>query len=480
MAVEPSVWASQVFQKEFWCGGRKVGQGGIPQVARRDAVDSARVAMNARALVALAGVGPVQKVGSAVWALLEINPSEERIGGNERVGLVFRDVSRPGVLEGFHVGAFTVEVQRKHLGSERGRPLVALGDEETGVSVPAAEIVCRTVARLRPTLLRIEVEVVRVVIDLFVDVRVGIEEEGAREVGTGNHVPEVPVDGVDEEEVVQVVPIVAPGVGRAVTKHFESAGASVETPDASVEGNARCVGGAGSANAARARAAASPVEPAVRSEADSVCKVVMAVAGDGEAVENGLGFRVWLVVVVAVRDEEQFGRANGPDAVLRDFDSGQALKRVGEDGGLWCGGVRGMRGKHDDAVAELGFEAFGMLGVGEVFSDPEPSFVIPRGGDGVADVGLACKNGDVQTFWGAHACGGLFGAERFLLGLFGIERRREGGRGDAEKAEKEDGMAGAHGGRSMQDSCWFSERRARPERRAFSFFGTLMRLQVSG
>jgi hypothetical protein len=41
-------------------------------------------------------------------------------------------------------------------------------------------------------------------------------------------------------------------------------------------------------------------------------------------------------------------------------------------------------------------------------------------------------------------------------------------------------MAGAHGGRSMQDSCWFSERRARPERRAFSFFGTLMRLEVSG
>jgi hypothetical protein len=41
-------------------------------------------------------------------------------------------------------------------------------------------------------------------------------------------------------------------------------------------------------------------------------------------------------------------------------------------------------------------------------------------------------------------------------------------------------MAGAHGGRSMQDSCWFSEGKARTARRAFSFFGTPMRLEVSG
>lgn len=348
------------------------------------------------------------------------------------------------------------------------------------MSVPAAEIVCRTVARLRPTLFRIEVEVVRVVVNLFVDVRVGIEEEGAREVSAGNHVPEVTVDGVDEEEIVQVVPVVAPRVGRAVTKHFESAGAGVETPDASVEGNARCVWGAGSANAAGARAAASPVEPAVRPEADSVCKVVVAVAGDGEAVENGLRFRVWLVVVVAVWDEEQLGWANGPDAVLRDFDSGQALECVGEDGGFWRGGVRGVRGKHHDAVSEFGLEAFGMLGVGEVFSDPEPSFVIPSGGDGVADVGFAGEDRNVQTFGCAHPRGGLFGTEGVLFGFLGIERGGKGGRRDTEEAEEENGMAGAHGGRSMQDSCWFSEGKARTARRAFSFFGTPMRLEVSG
>jgi hypothetical protein len=41
-------------------------------------------------------------------------------------------------------------------------------------------------------------------------------------------------------------------------------------------------------------------------------------------------------------------------------------------------------------------------------------------------------------------------------------------------------MAGAHEGRSTQDSCWFSERRARREKRAFSFFGTPMRVEVSG
>ncbi len=58
-------------------------------------------------------------------------------------------------------------------------------------------------------------------IDQLVSAPIRVKREGAREVGSGNHVPEVPVDGIDEKHFADVVPIVPPWIGRPGRQNFD-------------------------------------------------------------------------------------------------------------------------------------------------------------------------------------------------------------------------------------------------------------------
>ena len=57
--------------------------------------------------------------------------------------------------------------------------------------------------------------------------------------GAGDHVPEVAVDRVDEERLAERVPVVPPGIGRAVAEHLEPLATGVIAPEAAAERNAR-------------------------------------------------------------------------------------------------------------------------------------------------------------------------------------------------------------------------------------------------
>ena len=80
--------------------------------------------------------------------------------------------------------------------------------------------------------------------------------------------------------------------------------------------------------------------------------------GNGEAIENDLRFGVGDVVVVRVGDEEELGRAHGPDAAASGLDGGEHLEVVGEDLAGFGFAVVVLVFENDDAVAEGEVETF--------------------------------------------------------------------------------------------------------------------------
>lgn len=79
----------------------------------------------------------------------------------------------------------------------------------------AAEVVGLAVAGVRPVARGVKVPVVGVVVDELIDVRVGVDGVRADEVRSGDAVPEVAVDGVDEEQGAVHVS------GEAVTENHQ-------------------------------------------------------------------------------------------------------------------------------------------------------------------------------------------------------------------------------------------------------------------
>ena len=75
-----------------------------------------------------------------------------------------------------------------------------------------------------------------------VDARVGLDRVRAGEVGAGNHVPEVAVDRVDKKGLPERVPVVSPGIGRAMAEHLEPLTDGVIAPEAAAKRNARGLG----------------------------------------------------------------------------------------------------------------------------------------------------------------------------------------------------------------------------------------------
>ncbi len=96
----------------------------------RDLVDPARGAVDAVALVALAGVAPVEDEDAAVGAVAQVDAAEPGVGREEDVGLVAADVAAARSLEPLDVHAPAVEVQGEELAPVSSRPLVGQVDRQ--------------------------------------------------------------------------------------------------------------------------------------------------------------------------------------------------------------------------------------------------------------------------------------------------------------------------------------------------------------
>ncbi len=354
--------------------------------------------MDAGVVVAFAGVGPVESVEGTFGTGADFEAAEPFVSGEHGVGFVLGDVAAALAFEAFDVEASAVLIP----GEEFAIPVVgkmsALINAHADVGMSAAVVVGGSVAGFGPAAGAIKVPVVGVHLDGFKDELVGRRREGTVEVRTGDHVPEVAVDGVDEEEFAVLVPVVAPGIGGAVAEDLEGFAVGVKAPDATFDGNALFQGRAGLSDVARTRATAATVKPTVGSPAEAIGEVVVVVFGDGEAIEDDFGFAIGDVVLIAVGDEEELRRAHHPNAAASEFDAREHLQFVGEDLALVGFSVAIFVMENDDAVAEVEIEALAAVGVGVVLGDPHTALVIPGHRDGVLDVGFGGEDGGLESF----------------------------------------------------------------------------------
>ena len=425
------------------CGGEIRRGDGLGR-ATGDAEDPAARAVRAGVLVALAGVAPVEGIHRAVGAGRQVDPAKERVGRLEDVGPVAGDVAAAGPLQPLAVEPAAVEVPREQVAPILGGPGPSQIDHRAGVGVAAAEVVGGAVPRALPAAGDIEVPVVGVHVEQLVGVRIGIDRVRPDVVRAGNDLPQMAVDGVREEAVAPGVPVVTPGIGRAVAQGLEPAGPRREPPDAARHRHAIGRRRAGPPHRGRAGGAAAAVEPAVGAEPQPVGEVVVVLRRRVEAVEHDLRRAVGHGVAVGVGHEEQLRRAEEPDATEPDLDARQLREIVAEHRPPVGPAVAVAVREYDHAVAEPLLELDRPPVVGEVLRDPQPAAGVPGHGDRIGDLGLGCEEADLEAVDGGEAgCGG--GRRHGLCGgvLLAVERLgklprrgREGGQTDECKERR--------------------------------------------
>ena len=278
-----------------------------------------------------------------------------------------------------------MEVEREEPASVGLRPGIAFVDQAAAVGMATAEAVGRSVAGGLPAGTDIEVEVIGMLIDQLIGQRVGIDTVGLGEVGSGNQMPEMAVDGVHEETLPLGGPVVAPGVGRAGGQHLGSLLADVIPPEAALHGQPLLIGGARAADPRGAGVAAAAVEPAVGAEGEAVGQVVMARRANLEAIEHHLSRSIGHEIAVGIRDEEDLRRAAEPHASVAHRHAREQLHVVGEHDRRIEKAIAVRIVKDEHTVAQRAVKPQPSFGVGEVFSDPQAAAGILADGDRVAE-----------------------------------------------------------------------------------------------
>src|SRR5262249_19888236 len=122
-------------------------------------------------------------------------------------------------------------------------------------------------------------------------------------VGSGNDMPQVANDSIDEKHLAVVVVVETPGVGRALSDDFEDLAGGMIAPDATVDRYALRDRGTGLADERRRQNSMPAVEPAIGAPFQAVDDVVP----DGAfvpSVEQYDRLAVGNIVAIGVGNEE--------------------------------------------------------------------------------------------------------------------------------------------------------------------------------
>src|SRR5207237_9783496 len=100
-------------------------------------------------------------------------------------------------------------------------------------------------------------------IDRVIDAAVRSDGGAARVMRAGNQMEQVSGDRVRDEHLAIFVPVVSPGIGKAVAEDFEDFSRGMIAPDATVDRHALLFGASRGANPAGTRGPAAAIEPAI-------------------------------------------------------------------------------------------------------------------------------------------------------------------------------------------------------------------------
>ena len=147
---------------------------------------------------------------------------------------------------------------------------------------------------------------------------------------TGNRMPEVPNDGVDEKELPVLVPIMSPRIGRAVADDIKPPRNRKIAENAAVDARALFLGRTRSTDIRTGENAVPPVKPIVRPPLEPVDDVMPNLVVF-EAIEHHLRRGIRYAAAVPFGDEQNIGRVGGPDAAKANFDSRKLRCLIPED-----------------------------------------------------------------------------------------------------------------------------------------------------
>src|SRR5437899_2687998 len=137
---------------------------------------------------------------------------------------------------------------------------------------------------------------VRMLIDERVGARVRVNRVRANEVRSGDTVPQVAVDGVDEKQFAVLIPIVAPRIGAPAAQSLHGFALRMVAPDRAAHGNALLRWRARNSDFGGTRRAAATVKPAVGTETQTAGEGMMVLRRHGETVEHHLGCAIRHIV----------------------------------------------------------------------------------------------------------------------------------------------------------------------------------------
>ena len=285
-------------------------------------------------------------------------------------------------------------------------------------------------------------EVVGGLIDQFVEVRIRMFPVHAPIIRARNNLPKVADHGVDEKHLAEVIPIRTPGIGGPGRDDFKPAGHRVKPPDPGVHAGAAILGIPGMPDVAGRQDAMPPVKPAVGSPFQAIGDIVP----DRpviEPIQQHLRFAVGNIVVIAVRQKEQAGRAQHINAAKTDRHTGQLLRLIPKHRAP----VKMPRMlrifENNNAIMELQVKIQLLFRIGKILGNPQPTARVGRHGDGLLNVGLRRKHGGLESRREVHPFDGFLrrhqGRGANLMGVVNFGEIRCAGRRHGERSGTEQG-----------------------------------------
>ena len=270
----------------------------------------------------------------------------------------------------------------------------------------------------------------------------GVGADGVRPaaVSARNHVPEVAIDGIDKKALAPGIPVMSPGVGSAVAEWFKNLAERVVAPDATSQRDGVTRYLVGAPHTGKGRSPRAAIEPAVRPPAQAVGEVVVAIHGHIKPLQHHLRWAIRLVIVIAVRDEQESRWTHQPDTAQANLDTGESLEIVEKDPGLFGNAIAVVIAKDNHPIPLIGVEPDFAFGISVVLRHPQLAGGVVSAGDGVADNRLSREDIHPQSFGHAEAAGRLLGRHGFAGILFAVfwggKAVLPGGQGEASAQER--------------------------------------------
>ena len=366
-------------------------------------------------LMAFTGVGPIEDVNAPIGAVIEVNAAEPGIVEFHEIGLVFADSSGPSALEAFLVDAAAVEVEREESVFVLGGPTAALINHEAAVGVTAAKGIgtAAGIAGIGPFLAGVPMVMVSGLINEPIAERSEVLAVHSLVVCARNTLPEVTDDGVDEEELAVLIPVVPPGICAALADDLEEFFRGMITPDGAIQFCARAIRRARFADGGSRLDAMASVEPAVGPPFEAV-QDIMTNDVVIPAVEQDFRRPVGNIIAVAIGDENEIRGAGSKYTTEAKRDAGELLSLVPKHLALIeMANAFGVF-ENKNAIVLVRIEVYLVIGIGIELGNPQAATVVKGHGDGLMDIRLGSEHCHLKARRHRNAAGCLSRWEGFI------------------------------------------------------------------